>query len=132
MSPQESFLPCENQCFVEKGFFLSPQMSAFLKIRVIIWRKKSVKGVVFSFLERSYVLLLCLSGGTGPSIVSVGLHNSDTCRRDAHTYGVRFSSGNLSLGTFLVIKTRALHHQQTSDEENGHPPTPVWAQRAFG
>ena len=35
LSPQESFLPCEGQCFLEKGFFLSSQMSAFLKIRVI-------------------------------------------------------------------------------------------------
>ena len=66
LSPQESSLPCESQCFVEKGFFLSIQMSAFLKNKGHIFGGKSQwKGVVFSFLERSYVLLLCLSGGTG-------------------------------------------------------------------
>ena len=40
LSLQESFLPCESQCFVEKGLFLSPQMSAFLKIRVIFLEEK--------------------------------------------------------------------------------------------
>ena len=40
LSPQESFLSCESQCFVEKGFFSSPQMSAFWKIRVTFLEEK--------------------------------------------------------------------------------------------
>ena len=51
LNPQESFLPCESQCFVEKGYFLSPQMSAFLKIRVIFLEEKSVERGIFQFFR---------------------------------------------------------------------------------
>ena len=60
LSPQESFQPSESQCFVERGFFLSPQMSVFLKIRVKFLEEK-VSGKGKGFLEQSCVLLLCLS-----------------------------------------------------------------------